>query len=117
MARHDRRFVLYLGSRCGRRACFRPGLCRGRKREHYRAKEGSEYFHLTVSLTTAPLMMVPMQWVVYSNGSPSYIAMSASFPTAIEPIRLSSPRMRAASMVIEASASRRDSPYAVATPA
>ena len=54
---------------------------------------------------------------MYSNGSPSYIATSPSFPTANEPTRPSTPTNRAASMVIAANACSTVNPFAAANAA
>ena len=76
------------GSAAARGACPDAGRCRGK---------GAQALERMDKGLTCPTR--------YSKGSPSYRATSPSFPTAREPTRPSTPRMRAASMVTEASAS------------
>lgn len=53
-------------------------------------------------------MITVVTWVVYSNGSPSNRARSASLPFSSEPTRSARPRIRAASIVTVASACSSD---------
>ena len=74
----------------------------------------SQYPHRTTALTTSPSTNTPTQWLVYSNGSPSYSATSPSLPTSSDPTRSATPRISAAPSVIVPSASANPHPYAEA---